>query len=69
MKIAKLESGVLIHLLHKSIVSKSTQLVQARSGFWHHEIMEKRTMKVKKKGSNSGEGNHKTEGSPVVDTI
>ena len=25
--------------------------------------------KVKKKGSNSGEGNHKTEGSPVVDTV
>ena len=35
--------------------------------------MAKRTMmevwKVKKKGSNSGEGNHKTEGSPVVDTV
>ena len=35
--------------------------------------MEKRTMmevwKVKKKGSNSGESNHKTEGSPVVDTV
>ena len=25
--------------------------------------------KAKKKGSNSGEGNHKTEGSPIVDTL
>ena len=25
--------------------------------------------KVKKKGSKSGEGNHKTEESPVVDTV
>ena len=35
--------------------------------------MAKRTMmevwKVKKKGSNSGEGNHKIEGSPVVDIV
>jgi hypothetical protein len=73
MEIAKLKSSVLIHLFHKSIVSKSTQLVQVRKWLWHHDVMAKRTMmevwKVKKKGSNSGEGNHKTRGSPVVDTV
>ena len=73
MKIAKLKSGVLIHLLHESTVSKSTQIVQVRSGFGTKNVMAKRTImevwKVKKKGSNSGEGKHKSEGSPVVDTV
>ena len=45
----------------------------SKKWLWHQNIMAKRTMmevwKVKKKGSNSGEGNHKIEGSPVVDTV
>ena len=40
---------------------------------WHHDVMAKRTImevwKAKKKGSNGERGNHKTRGSPVVDTL
>ena len=72
-EIVKIQSSDLIHFLPASTVLKSTQLVQVRSGFWHHEVMEKRIMmgiwKVKNKGSNSGNGNHKTRGSLVVDTV
>ena len=45
----------------------------SKNWLWHQYVMAKRKMmavwKVKKKGSDSGEGNHKTEGSPVVDTV
>ena len=45
----------------------------SKKWFWHQGVMAKRIMmevwKVKTKGSNSGEVNHKTEGSPVVDTV
>ena len=58
---------------HKATVSKSTQLVQVRSGFGNQNVMAKRIImevwKVKKKALNSGEGDHKTEESPVVDIV
>ena len=45
----------------------------SKKWLWNHDVMAKRTMmevwKVKKKGSSSGEGNHKTEGSPAVDIV
>ena len=61
-EIVKIQPSDPIHFLPTSTVLKSTQLVQARSGFWHHDVMAKRIIigvwKVKNKGSNNEEGNH-----------
>ena len=69
----EIQSSDLSHFLPASIILKSTQLMHVRLKFWHQEVMAKRIMmgvwKVKKKGSNNGEGNHKTRGRPVVDTV
>ena len=73
MEIAKLKSSVLNPSTSQINCFEVYSTSASKKRLWHHDVMAKRTMmevwKVKKKGSNSGRGNHKTRGSPVVDTV